>query len=198
MSQTSSDFIFTLWFLYHELLGMSHHMHPLTPSLNLYSSVKPSHLLSVMAVQYYTWNSVRSPCYGRFSFHLTLNSCSVWISSLHTSKLCSKFIVQGPSWETNGPCGSTQNICSLWYLRPHYCVHTCTSIINPYTNKPSPQPQNYIFKIHLHKCLPNGLILSGFVSKFLYTFLMPTCVLYDLSISLPLNGSLCYTIYKLL
>jgi hypothetical protein len=73
--------------LHHDLLGMSHHMDPLTQSLNLYSSIKPYHL-SVMAVQHHTWNSVCSPCCGCFSSHLTLNSCSVWISSLHTSQPC--------------------------------------------------------------------------------------------------------------
>jgi hypothetical protein len=50
--------------------------------------------------------------------------------------------MQGPSWEINGPCGSRGNIFYFWYLRAHYCVHTCPSwlCILPQTN-PVQNPQ---------------------------------------------------------
>jgi hypothetical protein len=108
-----------------------------------------------------------------------------------------KFIEQGPSWETNGPCGSTEDTCSLWFLRPHYCVNKCIYFVSWHKQTQS-NPPNYIFKIHLHKCLPSGLILSSFLSKSLYEFQMLTLVLHDLHISLSLNWSPSYIIYILL
>jgi hypothetical protein len=69
------------------MLGMSHHTDPLRRSLNLYSSVMALHLLSVMAVQHHTCNSVCSLYCSCFSSPLSHNSSSVLICSLLTSKM---------------------------------------------------------------------------------------------------------------
>jgi hypothetical protein len=58
-------------------------------------------------------------------------------------------MVQKPYWETNVHYSSTENICFLWHLKFHSCVHTYPSwlsILNQTKPQPKP-PQNYFLKI---------------------------------------------------
>jgi hypothetical protein len=110
--------------------------HVLYPSLDL---------LNLQYIQiHHTWNSVCSLYCSCFSLHLTHYSCSIQIFFSTDFKILEniKFIMQGPSWEINCPCGSRENIFYFWYLRAHYCVHTCPSwlCILPQTN-PVQTPQ---------------------------------------------------------
>jgi hypothetical protein len=54
--------------------------------------------------------------------------------------------------------------CSLWCPRASYllCSHMSIMTLQPCVNKHSPHPQNYIFKIHMHKVSWVVSFLQGF------------------------------------
>jgi hypothetical protein len=105
--------------------------------------------------------------------------------------------MQGPSWETNGPCGNIENTCSLWPLWVHYCVQTHSSWLCILTQtNPVKTLQNDIFKNPSAQMSPNWSHSFNFLSISLYAFFTPTFVLYNLPISLSLNWSLSYITYQ--
>jgi hypothetical protein len=134
--------------LHYQMLGTSHHMGPICLSLNLNSSIKPLYLYRSWLQNLITWEKAHFPWYGCFSLHVTCNSYLVQISFLQHSNSFDNiaFMVQRPSWTTNGHYRSPQRICFLWYLKNHSCILTYQSWFSTKWNKSSRNPPTLEFK----------------------------------------------------
>jgi hypothetical protein len=117
---------------------------------------KNNHIFHVTTVQHHTWNRVCPPGQSCFSLHLTHNNCSIQ-DFFHTDFIILegiKFIILGPSWETNGPWKYIKHPLFMVLNGSLLCSHTHPSwiCILTQTNQYNP-PTNYNFEIHLDTSL---------------------------------------------